>query len=79
MNLRSRHTSGRSSIFPEGNDNYFFVKKGNVLWARCALLIVLACSMGSRVILEQPFGSIIDKHPRFKWLVQTIYVLFLII
>lgn len=59
--LRSRSTSGRTAFQPEGCDKYRFVKEGNLLAARCALLAWLASSMNLRWLIEQPEGSILPK------------------
>lgn len=54
--LRSRSTSGRTAFQPDGNENYNFVKDGNILAACCMLLGWLASCMGVRWLLEQPNG-----------------------
>lgn len=64
--IRSRGTHGRDSLFPLGNTGYGFVKLGNLLAARCCLLILLAICRGLIFVLEQPDGSAFPFHPRWQ-------------
>lgn len=59
---RSRYTSGRSYLTPEGTDRPF-VREGNHLSARVVCLIHLACARGLRYLLEQPSGTILEHMP----------------
>ena len=45
---------------------YGFVKLGNLLAARCCLLILLAICRGLIFVLEQPDGSAFPFHPRWQ-------------
>lgn len=72
--LRSRYTSGRSIFQPEGNDQYEFVRIGNLLANRVALLIWVATAYGLRWLLEQPEGSALPDLPRFQQLWRAIQV-----
>ena len=59
-------------IHPLGNKGYDFVKKGNLLLCRVALLILVASYRGARWLLEQPHGSCLSDHPRWDWLMTRI-------
>lgn len=74
VGLRSRATSGRSWIKPSGNEEYAFVREGNVLASRVALLVHLASSLGVMWFIEQPGTSILMAHPRINNLFRTIAV-----
>ena len=71
---RSRGTHGRDHQFPLGNIGYKFVSLGNLLAARCCLLIYLAVSRGCRFVLEQPDGSSFPLLPRWQELLGHIQV-----
>ena len=66
--MRCRHTSGRTSFKPYGNVGYVFVRTGNILACRVALLLLVCSFLGLRWILEQPSGSCLDALPRFQQL-----------
>ena len=66
--LRSRHTSGRTALHPYGHRGYSFVRIGNVLSSRVALMCLLASMCGLRWILEQPDASFLPNLPRYQWL-----------
>ena len=68
LDLRCRHTSGRSYLTPWGNAGYAFVRMGNVLSTRSALLCLLASACKLRWVLEQPRSSFLPELPRFQWL-----------
>ena len=72
---RSRFTSGRSVITPEGNTGYQFVREGNVLLGRVVLLVLVASSMGIRWLVEQPSNSILAELPRWRWLLNRVRVI----
>ena len=74
LDLRSRAVSGRSIIFPHGNEGVQFVKTGNLLLARTVMLLLLAASRGCRYLLEQPGSSCLPVHPRFSWFVERVEV-----
>ena len=63
---RSRHTSGRSFLTPTGNCERPFVREGNLLSARVAILIHVATARGLRWLLEQPSGTILAHMPWFQ-------------
>lgn len=72
---RSCYTSGRD-IFNGflGNLGYDFVRIGNLLASRMALLIMVASARGCRWLVEQPSGSILESHPRFQHILSIIKV-----
>ena len=72
--VRSRGTSQRSYSVPFGNEQYDFVREGNVLAARVCLLVILAISIGGRILVEQPGGTAFEYFPRWQWIVQTFKV-----
>jgi hypothetical protein len=61
-----------------GNENYEFVRTGNLLASRSVLLLILAVCRGSRFILEQPANTIVSLHPRWNWLRNLITDTFLV-
>ena len=63
---RSRHTSGRSFLTPSGNSERPFVREGNLLSARVAILIHVAAARGLKWFLEQPSGTILAHMPWFQ-------------
>lgn len=63
---RCQYTSGRSHFRPYGFEHFIFVKTGNELACRVALMIMVASWMGLRWILEQPSTSSMDILPRFQ-------------
>ncbi len=70
IELRSYHTAGRD-IFNDylGNYGYDFVKCGNLLCSRLALLLILCYAKGIRWVVEQPEGSSLPHHPRFQYVI----------
>ena len=77
LQLRSRATSGRSVICPEGNKGYTFVASGNLLLSRTMMLLLVASCRGCRFLLEQPGQSCMSLHPRWNWFVDRVSVAFL--
>ena len=63
---RSRHTSGRSFLTPTGDPNRGFVREGNLLSARVAILIHVCAARGLRWLLEQPSGTILAHMPWYQ-------------
>ena len=59
---------------PLGDTSVPCVANGNVMVARCCLLILLAASRGVFWILEQPRGSLLDQHPAFQLLMRKIRI-----
>lgn len=70
--FRSRGTSQRDAVFPLGNVGYGYVATGNLLCSRVVLLLWLCSSRGVRWILEQPRGSSVGLHPRFRLLQEHV-------
>lgn len=68
LSVMSRHTSGRTALHPYGHRGYSFVRVGNVLSSRVALMCLLASMCGLRWILEQPDASFLPNLPRYQWL-----------
>ena len=42
--------------------------------ARCVLLIILCASRGINWVLEQPQGSLLERHPAMQWLFTLLQV-----
>ena len=53
---------------------YDFVRIGNLLASRMALLLIVASARGCRWLVEQPSGSILESHPRFQHVLSIIKV-----
>ena len=73
--LRARGTTKRSAACPMGDSEIPCVSTGNVMVARCCLLIMLAAARGCFWLLEQPRGSLLESHPCVQLLMRklTIY------
>ena len=71
---RSRATSGRSPLVPEGNEQYAFVREGSLLGCRVVLLCLLLAMRGVRFFIEQPAQSCLDDQPRFEEMLRLIQV-----
>lgn len=65
IDLRARGSTQRSEALPMGDARSSAVHTGNVMVARCCLLILLAAARGVWIILEQPKGSLLQYHPAF--------------
>ena len=63
---RSRGTSGRNCLNPLGNDNREFVKSGNILSSRTALVVHVCVCRSLRYLVEQPDGSFLPNMPRYQ-------------
>ena len=70
--IRSRATSGRCPIHPDGNRNYNFVATGNLLGARVIVLLLLMSAKSCRWLLEQPANSVFDELPLWRWLLARV-------
>ena len=57
-----------------GSCLYDFVRVGNLLCARTAMLLWLASSLGVRWLLEQPSGSLVPDMPRIQELYEKVAV-----
>lgn len=64
--VRSRWTSGRTHVKPEGHTGYNFVSAGNTLCARVALILYVAAWRGLRWAIEQPRTSFLPNMPRLQ-------------
>ena len=67
---RSRSTSGRTVIHPEGNTGYGFVNSGNIFASRVCLLLFIFYWRNVRFLLEQPAQSCLLDNPAFEYLCQ---------
>eukprot|EP00435_Cladocopium_sp_Y103_P051629 s2440_g16.t1 len=65
---RSAGTHQRSILFPCGNEGYSFVRIGNLLASRVALLAYFSLALLCRFVVEQPGGSAAEIHPRMQQL-----------
>ena len=69
---RSRGTSGRSSLIPEGHTAYGFVREGTLLANRVVILSLVLASRGVKFFIEQPSQSCLDDLPRFHHLCKLV-------
>ena len=66
-------TSGRSWAFPMGNWRiHSYVHEANVMVSRVALHCILMSALGIPFFVEQPKGSMMEAHPRFKWIIKLL-------
>ena len=72
--LRSAGSHQRSILFPHGNKKYTFVKNGNRLASRFALVMWYSLAMGCVFLLEQPHGSLCELHPRMALILAAIQI-----
>ena len=70
---RCRCQSQRSPLVPEGDVSRKFVQEGNLLAARCSLLVWLASCAGAIWIIEQPVQSLIMKTPRMDQMLSQVW------
>lgn len=68
----SRHTSGRTIVCPLGNPMVQSVEEGNLMVSRTILLIHLLLSKRCMFVIEQPMGSVMEQHPRFAALIESV-------
>jgi hypothetical protein len=61
----NRFTSGRSLLRPLGNSRKY-VKRANIMMARCCLLVELLAARGCVWVIENPVSSLLFSHPRFQ-------------
>ena len=47
------------------------VREGNLMVARCSLLMALAWAKQICTVLEQPRGSLMPRHPSLAWLISV--------
>jgi hypothetical protein len=59
-------------MIPEGNEAFLFVRVGNLLAARCVLIILLVLAKDARFLLEQPTGSCFRDGMRWQWLLTIV-------
>ena len=72
--LRSRGSTKRSATRPLGREDAPSVRAGNTMVARCVLIILLAASRGINWCLEQPQGSLMERHPAMQSLFSLVRV-----
>lgn len=71
----SRGSTKRSAQCPLGDPSASAAVAGaNVMVARCVLLIILCASRGINWVLEQPQGSLLERHPAMQWLFTLLQV-----
>ena len=56
----------RSALRPCGDESVGFVKDGNQLLCRTLIVLMIAMSVSAWVVLEQPKGSLMERHPKFE-------------
>ena len=70
---RSRGSTRRSKGEPLGS-NLGATKDGNIMAARCAILLFLASARSLFWVLEQPKGSLFQMHPQVEACFKNIQV-----
>lgn len=70
----NRATSGRSAAFPLGNSSLPSVASANRMVSNLVLALVLLTLKGVFWIVEQPAGSLLEEHPRWKELCRMVKV-----
>ncbi|CAE7361316.1 unnamed protein product [Symbiodinium sp. CCMP2592] len=68
----SQGTSGRSICTALGNQDHAFVREGNCMASRMALLLLVVTAMSGVWSVEQPSGSFLEFYPRFRWVMQVL-------
>lgn len=71
---RSRGSTGRTSIEPEGNMSFQSVVDGNLMAARTLCLLYVAAALGAWWILEQPVNSLMQELPSFQSFAKRVKV-----
>lgn len=64
--VRSRGSTGRTASNPLGWQHYESVAAQNVLVARTLLILLFCQSKRIWWVLEQPVGSLMERHPAFQ-------------
>jgi hypothetical protein len=67
----NRGTSQRTSDAPLGNTKISGVRLANLMVSRVILCLILVVCKGGWWVLEQPQGSLMERHPRFRWLCRV--------
>lgn len=70
----ARGSTHRSLGRPLGEESLPACRLGNVMVARCCLLVFLAAARGIWWVLEQPRGSLLQYHPAFQLLSSMLKV-----
>ena len=66
-----RGTSGRKRWKPLGDQSKDFVKNGNLMVSRLAVILRILHAKGVFVIVEQPASSLMIYHPRLQGLIKN--------
>ena len=72
--LRNRGTTKRTEASPMGDESLNSVANGNIMVARCCILIFLCASRGIHWVLEHPKGSLLQEHVCFQLMMRKIPV-----
>ena len=72
--LLNRGTSKRSKHFPLGDQTVPSVRIGNKMVSRTILALLLCQIRRIWWVLEQPQGSLMESHPRFRWMLKRLRV-----
>ena len=67
----SRGTTGRTFKLPLGDTTCEFVRAGNSMVSRLVLIMYILMAKGIFFVIEQPRGSLMERHPRFKRMMST--------
>ena len=70
--FRSRGSTKRSKAMPLGDEKGASVIMGNLMAARCAIILLLAAARGLFWVLEQPQGSLFELHPLIQKVLSLI-------
>ena len=70
----NRGTSKRSQARPHGDEEREQVRLANCMVARCCLLMYVSTARGLLHVLEQPIGSLMEKHAQFQIMAQRVQI-----
>ena len=63
---RSRGSTHRSKARPLGSDTAPSVQQGNLMTARCSIILMIAAARCLFWALEQPKNSLLEHHPAME-------------
>jgi len=66
----NRGTSKRSKERPLGDESLAYIQDANRMVSRCIMIAAICICLGHVFILEQPANSLMEHHPKFRWLLD---------
>lgn len=70
--LRSRGSTKRSSVNPEGDVSAPSVRDGNIILCRTLVVLYICAALKVWWVLEQPKGSVMQDHPAMQFFIKQI-------